>query len=98
MVRKGQTEVDFNPEFFDNIMRSSGVERLSESVARSALVTAQSAAPVDTGAYRRGLHIEHHQSKFRDAVRVVGSDPKTMLIEAKTGNLARALKATKKRG
>lgn len=93
-----RTEVDFNSDFFDNIMRSAGVRKLSDEAASRALAAAQASAPIDTGAYREGLHIEHESSGFRESARVVGSDPKTMLIEAKTGNLARALKSVKKSG
>lgn len=86
---------DFEPNdaFFDSILRSPAVERLVDEAAGRVLENAQSGAPVDTGAYKDGLHIEHHDSQYRRVARVVGSDPKTMIIESKTGNLARAVKA-----
>ena len=96
MPAKGQTEVTFNSEFFDNIMKSAAVSQLTDEVAEKTLGIAKSTAPVDTASYRDKLHLEHSESRYRNVTRVVGSDPKTLLIEAKTGNLARALKATKK--
>ena len=95
MARSGDTDIVFNPKFFDTVLREPRVEQVVDAAAGRALRAAQSTAPVDTEAYRDGLHIEHHDSRFRRSARVVGSDPKTMLIEAKTGNLARAVKAAR---
>lgn len=97
MPARGQTTVTFNTVYFDNIMKSAGVEEITVQSATRAMNTAKATAPVDTGSYRDQIHLERRESRYRKVVRVVGSDPKTMLIEAQTGNLARALKATKKR-
>ncbi|WP_291053723.1 HK97 gp10 family phage protein [Herbiconiux sp.] len=96
MPRKGQTVVQFNDFYFDQILKTAEVEALSRESAEKALEIARQNAPVDDGDYKRGLHIEVKEAKFRKVVRVVGDDAKTLLIEAKTGNLARALKAAKK--
>lgn len=90
------TRFEENPRFFETVLRQPRVERLVDDIGDAALTNAQAGAPVDTQAYRNGLHIEHHDSRFRRTTRVVGSDEKTMLIESKTGNLARALKAAKR--
>ena len=95
MARSGDTTIDFNPRYFETVLRQPQVEALVDGVGDRALAIAQATAPVDSGDYRAGLHIEHHESRYRRAVRVVGSDDKTLLIESKTGNLARALKAAK---
>lgn len=97
MPRSGQTIVEFNPVFFDEIMRSAGVERLTDDAAERTLSIAKATAPVDTEEYKNGLHIEHRQSKHRRVTRVVGDDAKTLLVESKTGNLARALKQAAKK-
>lgn len=97
MPRMGQTIVEFNPKFFDEIMRSAGVERLTDESAERTLAIAKATAPVDTAAYRDGLHIEHRESRHRRVTRVVGDDAKTLLVESKTGNLARALKQAAKK-
>lgn len=90
------TRFEENPRFFETVLRQPRVERLVDDVGDATLANAQAAAPVDTQAYRNGLHIEHHDSRFRRTTRVVGSDEKTMLIESQTGNLARALKGAKR--
>lgn len=95
MARSGDTEMRFNEGFFESILRTSPVESLVDGIANRALDIAQANAPVDTEEYRDGLHIEHHESRYRRTTRVVGSDEKTLLIESKTGTLARALKGAK---
>lgn len=95
MARSGDTRVEFNPRFFESVLRQPKVEQLVDAAAERALAAAKANAPVDTGAYRNGLHIEHRDSRYRQVARVVGDDDKTLLIESKTGNLARALKAAK---
>lgn len=92
MARRGQTRVTFNQKYFDQIMQKAGVDDLAKEAAEKALRIAQATAPVDTGDYRDGLKIERHEAAYRYAWRVVGTDPKTMIIEAKRGTLARALK------
>jgi hypothetical protein len=95
MARSGDTNVQFNEGFFESILRTAPVEALVDGVGNRTLDIAQATAPVDTEEYRDGLHIEHHESRYRRTTRVVGSDPKTLLIESTTGNLARALKGAK---
>ena len=97
MARKGQTTIVFNQKYFDAIMRSSGVQQLELQAAQRVLAAAQASAPVDTGAYRAGLRITKAERRYRTAYLVDGTDPKTLLIEAKTGNLARALKSAGRR-
>ena len=48
---------------------------------------------MDTSAYHDGIVVRERDTAHRKTFRVVGTDAKTMLIEAKTGNLARALRA-----
>ena len=88
--------MELNQAYFANSLRSAGVEGLCQGKAEDALAIARSTAPVDTGAYREGLSIEKVPHKYRDTYEVVGHDKKTLLVESKTGNLARALKAVKK--
>ena len=95
MPRSGDTEFIPNPRFFETVLRQPGVERLTDEAAGRSLANAKSDAPVDSGEYRDGLHLEHRESRYRRVTLVVGNDPKTLLIEARTGNLARSLKAAK---
>lgn len=93
MAGGGKTSVEFNQSFFDSIMRSAGVQSMQQAAAERVLQRAKATAPVRTGAYRDGLHIARAERKYRTAFLVVGSAPHTLLVEAKTGNLARALKS-----
>lgn len=95
MPRSGDTEIEFNEDFFESVLRSAPVEALVDGVAERVLSKAVATAPVDTEEYRDGLHIEHQEARYRRVTRVVGSDEKTLLVESKTGTLARALKGAK---
>lgn len=95
MARSGDTSFEPNQHWFDTILRSAPVEAKVDSVADRARRIAQANAPVDTQAYRNGIRVEHRESRYRRTARVVGTDEKTLRIESKTGNLARALKAAK---
>ncbi|WP_267326711.1 HK97 gp10 family phage protein [Bifidobacterium longum] len=95
MPAAGQTTVDFNDVFFDEMLNSAGVRALTRGAAEKALNIAKANAPVDTGAYRDGLQVEAVQHAHRTTYRVVGTDAKTMLIESQTGNLVKALKKAK---
>lgn len=70
----------------------SGTRALLRAKAQAVLAAAQAAAPVDTGAYRDGLHIEEDRTD-RLVVRVVAGDRKGFILEAKSGILARSLDA-----
>lgn len=96
MPAAGQTYVDFDDRFFDAILKSEGVKQLNRQTAEHALAQAVSGAPVDTGAYRDGLSIEEVERAHRTTYMVVGHDPKTMLVESKTQNLARAFRRAKR--
>lgn len=95
MPRRGQTTVDFNPVFFDEIMKTAGVSDVTREIAERAGRTARATAPVATGSYKRQIYVESREGRYRRTWRVIGRDPKTLLIESRTGNLARALKAAK---
>ncbi|OOB90745.1 hypothetical protein [Rathayibacter sp. VKM Ac-2630] len=88
-------DVTFNQQFFNEVLRSAPVEKLTDDAAQRALAAAKASAPVDSGAYRDKLRLVHRNSRRRRVSRVLGTDAKTMLIESKTGNLARALKAAR---
>lgn len=98
MARKNDKNVDirFNRLYFDTILRSAKIVKLEESIAEGAASIARTTAPVRTGAYKASIRVEHHKADYRDSVRVVADDPKALLVESKTGNLARALKRAKR--
>jgi hypothetical protein len=89
--------VQFNNAFFDELGRSAGVQALTLEAAERVAAAARSGAPVKTGAYKASIGVKlKYQS--RAVALVIATDPKTMLIEAKTGNLARAVKKAGRRG
>lgn len=94
MVRN-RMKVKFNQVYFEDILKSAGVQQLTMAKANEVCSYARSHAPVDTGAYRDGLHVEMHDYAHRAGALVVGDDKKTLLVEIKTGNLAKALKASR---
>lgn len=66
-------------------------DHLNERAER-VLSTARASAPVDTGAYRAGLHVEAGED---GAVLVAGGTDHDIYVEADTGNLNRALDAAR---
>ena len=93
-----RTTVNFNPKFFDQIGKSAGVDRLSQDAAQRVLAVSKADAPVESGDYLEGLHIEKEVGQYRNIYRVVGDDWKTLLVEAWTGNLARAVQKVARGG
>lgn len=87
--------MQFNNAFFEQLSRSPAVQAVTVEAANRVAQTARERAPVDTEAYRKGIGV---RKKFQRRVvaLVEGTDPKTMLIESKTGNLVRALQANKR--
>ncbi|GAA1736858.1 HK97 gp10 family phage protein [Microcella frigidaquae] len=86
--------MQFNNAFFEQLSRSPGVVSVTVEAANRVAATARENAPVDSGKYRKGIVV---RKKFQRRVvaLVEGTDPKTMLIESKTGNLVRALQKNK---
>lgn len=74
------------------ILNSQGVRDELTRRARPVLAAARSGAPERTGAYKASLHIEQATTD-RAVVRIVSNDPKALLVESRTGILARALDA-----
>ena len=82
-------------------LNSGGVQELldgavgqavCEPVAQRVLAAAQAGAPVESGDYRSSLRIEvDHTDRVR--VSVVADVPHALAVEARTGNLVRALGA-----
>lgn len=67
-----------------------GVEAMLEAHAQSVLGAAQGSAPVESGAYQDSLHIETDHTD-RMVKRVVADVDYALVVEANTGNLARAM-------
>jgi len=88
--------MQFNNAFFEDLSRSPGVRALVQAEAEKIAADARGSAPVDSGKYRDGIKVVMKNQRRAVAV-VLSTDPKTMLIESKTGNLARALQRWKRK-
>jgi hypothetical protein len=88
--------MEFNDRFFKDLLVSAPVENLVMNAAEEVAAQARATAPVDTGGYRSGIVVT---KKYQE--RVVGlvqaTDPASMIVEAKTGNLARAVRSKGRR-
>ena len=79
-----------NSSGIGGLLKSDEVRSVVTARAQSVLSSAQAMAPVDSGEYRNSIHM--FQATTDRAVTRVGSDADHALtIEARTGNLARAL-------
>ncbi len=88
--------VEFNEGFFEDLSRSPAVTGLVVGIAQEIANDARSTAPVNTGAYRDKIQVRVKYQK-RVVAEVTAADPKSLLIESKTGNLVRALNRRKRR-
>lgn len=82
-----------NNAFFDDLGRSPKVVALVNQKRDQVAEAARAAAPVDSGAYRRGIVTRGKVQKRRYVGLVVGTDRKTLILESKLGILARALRS-----
>lgn len=74
------------------LLNDSGVRADLTRRMGPVLAAAQAAAPVASGAHRSSIHIEQATTD-RAVVRVVADSDHSLVVESKTGNLARALAA-----
>ncbi|MBF4628895.1 HK97 gp10 family phage protein [Curtobacterium flaccumfaciens] len=88
--------MQFNERYFDELLMSPGVDRLVGSITDGVAADARANAPVDTGAYRSGIVHTKKRSSHRIVHLVKATDPKSLIIEARTGNLSRALRRRKR--
>jgi arginine/ornithine N-succinyltransferase beta subunit len=88
----------FNDNYIPDLAQSDPVVRACTDAADRIADAARSSAPVLTGKYKAGIVVRVRRSRFRTVVSVVSSDPKTMIIESKTGNLVKALRTASRRG
>lgn len=80
LISSGMKQLLNDPGAMNAALRPSAELTLTDAVAN---------APVDTGEYRASLHIEVARTD-RFVLRVVADAPHAFLVEANTGNLARA--------
>ncbi|WP_315913810.1 HK97 gp10 family phage protein [Arthrobacter sp. lap29] len=81
----------WNENFFPEILNSAEVVNIVTGIANNVAGTSKATAPVDSGAYRDSIHVVVKRRGKRTVAAVVASSPHSMLVESRTGNLARAL-------
>lgn len=86
------TRVVMNSAGAREVLTSPGVRALLRQRAEAVAARARADAPVNTGDYRNSIGVEDATTD-RAVVRVVARDRKALIIESKTGTLARALGA-----
>jgi hypothetical protein len=84
--------VKYNSAYFESLEREPRVLAKCEQAANAIAATARATAPVDTGAYRDNIRVET-KVQGRAVALVIAGDKDSMIIESRTGNLLRALRA-----
>lgn len=87
-----RVRVKLNSAGMRALLNDPGLRADLTTRAERVLAAAKASAPVDSGEYRDSLHIVDDTTD-RAVVRVGSSAPHGLLVEMKTGNLARALDA-----
>jgi len=75
------------------LLSSAGVQAELQRRARTVEAIARKIAPVSTGAYRDGITSQVEQHRDRVVVKIGSTDRKSPVVEARTGTMARALRA-----
>jgi len=87
-----KTRVRLDSSAVSAVLSSQKVAAAVHDIAERVAGTARASAPVDSGWYRDSIDVEDDTTD-RAVSRVVASAPHAHLVEARTGNLARALGA-----
>lgn len=85
-------KVTINSAGIAAILKDDRVRAMLTARMDRVLAAARASAPVATGAYRDSLHVVQDTTD-RAAVRVAAGTDHGLVVESKTGNLARALDA-----
>lgn len=86
-----KTKVVLDSKGIVEILKSSGVENFLRDRMASVAIAAADSAPRSSGNYADSFSVEIEQRKDRVVVQVINTAPYAMAVEARTGNLARAM-------
>lgn len=86
----GRAEVTLSSSGVRALLNDPGVRAAVAAEADRVFAAAVASAPVESGAYQASIHRESVTTD-RAVERVVADAPHAHLVEARTGNLARAL-------
>ena len=86
------TKVTIDRRSFNALMGSPGVRAALKAPAERVAASARSGSPIDSGSYRDSIGVEDSETRIGWArVRIVARAKHSRIVEARTGNLARAL-------
>lgn len=91
-------KINWKEGFFDKLGHSARLTAINVRKMEAVAARARASAPVETGEYRDRITVRVKRAAKRNVVLVVAEDPKSLIIESRTGNLARALNAEKNGG
>lgn len=93
-VEEGGGLMKFRNGFFEELLSSAPVIAVVNEARDRVADRARASAPVgDTGDYKDGIVTSGKMQK-RYVGLVIASDPKSLIVEARTGNLARAVRGS----
>lgn len=87
-----RVKVKLNSPGMKSLLNDAGVASELQRRGQAVLNTARATAPVDTGEYRNSLFLIPATTD-RAVVRIGSRAPRGMIVEWRTGNLAKALDA-----
>lgn len=86
-----KTRVEFHAGNLDEALKSPELAAFLKSKAEVVAASARASAPVDTGEYRDSITVEVIEHPTRVVAQVHAKAPHSWVVEADTGNLAKAL-------
>lgn len=82
-----------NEEFFRRLGRLPLVIAMTRAAAARSMAAAIASAPVDTGEYKSKIRLERVDTNRIVMFRVVADSEHALVVESRTGNLARSVRA-----
>lgn len=86
----------WNDAEFQKLAHSKQVANTCKVEAEKVAAVARASAPRDTGDYAASIHVVIEDHPTRVTAQVVASDPKALIVESFSGNLARAVNGLKR--
>ncbi|MDJ1372748.1 hypothetical protein C7K25_15525 [Gulosibacter molinativorax] len=82
-----------SPGFIESLYDDPGLNAELQAAAERVAARVRATAPVgDSGEYKGSIHVEKSPRGGRPVYRVVADAPHAMLVESRTGNLARGVR------
>lgn len=91
-------KVTFNDRFFEQVGTDPRTVSILVGIAGRVAARAKTTGPKDTKDYVNGIKVSTRRSRYRTVAVVTAHDKKSLLVEARTSNLLKALRAERRRG